>query len=93
MTDIEKMMKEFLYTDFADTLFTLKLKRQMEDSFENLDILAGNNPMPDHRWEDYADNIRMVRSCITILQWYENKNYDEELKRVNKHSLKFEEVF
>lgn len=90
MTDL---IKDFIYSDFADALFVLKLKQQMEDSFNSLDDMATKNPVPDYLWTDYADNIQMVRSCITILQWYEGFSFDKELARVNKHSLKFAELF
>jgi len=89
----DKMVKDFMYTDFVDALFVLKLKQEMEWSFEELEILDAKDPIPDYFWTTYADHIRMIRSCIFILQWYEGTSFNEELKRVNKHSLKLEEVF
>ncbi len=88
----KKIFKEVIYTDLADEFFIVKLETQVEDSFEWLESIKDKLDQ-DRHWQDYVDHVALVRACITLLEWYSVEPYEEWRIKVNKYSLKLDEVF
>ena len=93
MTDaVKELLKTIVYTDLADEFMIVKLETRVEDSFEWLELIK--DKLDDaNQWQDYVDHVAAVRACITLLEWYSINMYEEYRIRVNKYSLKLEEVF
>lgn len=93
MTDsVKELLKTIVYTDLADEFLIVKLEKRVEDSFEWLESIKDKLDQ-DHHWQDYVDHVAAIRACITLLEWYSVAPYEEYRIRVNKYSLKLEEVF
>ena len=93
MTDsVKELLKTIVYTDLADEFMIVKLETRVEDSFEWLELIKDKLD-DDNQWQDYVDHVAAVLACITLLEWYSINMYEEYRIRVNKYSLKLEEVF
>jgi hypothetical protein len=93
MTDrMKEMVKEIVYSDFADEIIIYRLESVVEDCFDYMNKI-GNMTNNQHLFEDYHDNLMMARACVQVLQWFSIKDYHETTVKVNQYSLKFEEMF
>lgn len=93
MTDrIKDMVKEIVYSDFADEIIIYRLESCVEGCFAYLDQI-NNLTENEHLFDDYYDNILMIRGCIQVLKWFTINDYQDTTVMVNKYSLKFEEMF
>ena len=86
-------VNNLLKGDFTENLVTACIEQDMYTCFDYLDQLDKVKDLEDYQWSDYADSITHIRACINILQWYTVDKWDEALIRVNKHSLKFGELY
>lgn len=90
---LKELMKAFVYTDVGDSFFVLKLETRMWDSFADLDSLKGLIYKAEQYLQEYADHIHVVRSCLTLLEWYSSENLDGYRKKVNEYASYLEGSF
>ena len=89
---IKEMVKEIVYSDFADEIIIYRLESCVENCFAYLDQI-NNLTDAEHLFDDYYENILMIRGCIQVLKWFTLNDYQETTIKVNKYSRKLEEMF
>lgn len=93
MTDrMKQMIKEIVYSDFADEIIIYRLESCIDGCFSYLEQISDLTDNK-HLFDDYYDNILMIRGCIQVLKWFTINDYQDTVVKVNKYSLKFEEMF
>lgn len=93
MTDrIKEMVKEIVYSDFADEIIIYRLESVIEGCFSYLDQI-NNLTKNEHLFDDYYDNILMIKACAQVLGWFTLNDYQDTIVKVNKYSIKLEEMF
>lgn len=89
---IKDMVKEIVYSDFADEIIIYRLESVIEDCFDYMNKI-GNMTDNQHLFEDYHDNLTMARACVQVLDWFSLTDYQDTIAMVNQYSRKFEDIF
>lgn len=90
---LTNIVDKLINTGAMDELVLAVLEDALETSFEELERLSAKKYLEAHHWQDYADNLQFVHSCIKVLRYFSVDYYDAEQVKANEYSLKLEEIY
>lgn len=90
---VETLVASIINNGVIDDLVVAALENALDSSFEELERLSKRKYLEAHHWQDYAENLQFVHSCIKVLRWFSINHYDQEQVRANQYSLKIEELY
>jgi hypothetical protein len=89
---VAPIVEKLINNGAMDEIVVAVLESSLETNFEELEKLSQRKYLEAHHWQDYADCLQYVHSCIKVLRCFSVDYYTEEQDRANYYSLKIEEL-
>lgn len=86
------ILKTFVHSDVGDAIVVASLKNSIDSAFMYLRQIESKG-YPEHLFQDFVDNVKFIRGCITVLQWYTVDDFTETTVEVNKYSIAMENMY
>ena len=90
---VASIVEKLINNGAMDEIVLAVLESSLETNFEELERLSQRKYLEAHHWQDYADCLQYVHSCIKVLRCFSVSYYTEEQERANEYSLKIEELY
>ena len=90
---VTSIVEKLINNGAMDEIVLAVLESSLETNFEELEKLSQRKYLEAHHWQDYADCLQYVHSCIKVLRYFSMNDYTEEQVRANEYSLKIEELY
>jgi hypothetical protein len=90
---VASIVEKLINNGAMDEIVLAVLESSLETTFEELERLSQRKYLEAHHWQDYADCLQYVHSCIKVLRCFSVNDYTEEQVRANEYSLKIEELY